>query len=54
MVRVERTAHRLDNLLKQSLAPHRSPTDSRSVTERDMLWALATIRRDGGQKADAA
>ena len=54
MVRVERMAHRLDNLLKQSPAPHRSPSDSRSVTERDMLWALATIRRDGGQKADAA
>ena len=54
MVRVERTAHRLDNLLKQSQAPHRSLTDSRSITERDMLWALATIRRDGGQKADAA
>ena len=54
MVRVERTAHRLDDLLKQSPAPHRSPIDSRSVTERDMLWALATIRRDGGQKADAA
>jgi len=53
MVRVERTAHRVDNLLKQSLAPHRSPSDSRPITERDMLWALATIRRDGGQKADA-
>ena len=28
--------------------------DSRSVTERDILWAVATIRRDDGQKADAA
>jgi hypothetical protein len=54
VVRVERTAHRLDDLLKQSLAPHRSPSDSRSLTERDMLWAVATMRRDGGQKADAA
>ena len=40
--------------LKQSPAPHRSLIDSRSVTERDILWAVATIRRDGGQKADAA
>ena len=54
MVRVERTAHRLDDLLKQSPAPHRSLIDWRSVTERDMLWAVATIRRDDGQKADAA
>ena len=28
MVRVERTAHRLDDLLKQSQAPHRSQIDS--------------------------
>jgi len=54
MVRVEKTAHRLDDLLQQSQAPHRSPVDSRSLTERDILWAVATIRRDDGQKADAA
>ena len=54
MVRVERTAHRLDDLLKQAPTSHRLHIDWRSVTERDILWAVATIRRDDGQKADAA
>ena len=54
MVRVERTAHRLDDLLKQAPTSHRSHIDWRSLTERDILWAVATIRRDDGQKADAA
>ena len=54
MVRVEKTAHRLDDLLKQTPTPHRLHIDWRSLTERDILWAVATIRRDHGQKADAA
>ena len=54
MVRLERTGHRLDDLLKQAPTSHRLHIDWRSVTESDTLWAVATIRRDDGQKADAA
>jgi len=54
MVRVERTAHRLDDLLKQATTSRRLHIDWRSLAELDILWAVATIRRDDGQKADAA
>ena len=54
MVRLERAGHRLDDLLKQAPTSHRLHIDWRSVTESDTLWAVATIRRDDGQKADAA
>ena len=53
MVRVERTAHRLDDLLKQAPTSHRLHIDC-LLTERHILWAVATIRQDDGQKADAA
>lgn len=55
LVRVQKTARSLNNLLEQVPASHRAPLDPpRSLGEQELLWAVATLRQGGGPRAEAA